>query len=102
MWAKVSRAYEVLSDPKQKQRYDMFGEEGVQSAAGQSGGGGQQVDLSDIFDSFFGGMGGSPFGAQGGAGTAGRRRGPMKGDDLRFDLEIDFKMACFGGKEKIR
>merc|ERR1719162_423118 len=59
-WAKISRAYEVLSDPQQKQRYDTFGEAGVTSAAGSpsGGGAGQQVDLSDIFDSFFGGGGG--------------------------------------------
>ena len=99
-WAKISRAYEVLSDPQQKQRYDTFGEAGVTSAAGSpsGGGAGQQVDLSDIFDSFFGGGGG--FG--GGPGGGPRRRGPVKGDDLRFDLEVDFQMGCFGGKEKIR
>lgn len=97
-WAKISRAYEVLSDPQQKQRYDTFGEAGVTSAAGSPGGGaGQQVDLSDIFDSFFGGGGGF-----GGPAGGPRRRGPVKGDDLRFDLEVDFQMGAFGGKEKIR
>merc|ERR1712232_690153 len=65
------------------------------------GGFGQEVDLGDIFDSFFGGGGvGGPRG-RAGAG-AGRTRGPAAGDDLRFDLEIDFKTAVFGGEEKVR
>merc|ERR1712157_149941 len=53
-------------------------------------------DLGDIFDTFFGGGGGrSGFGGP-------RSRGPVQGDDLRFDLEIDFKKAIFGGEEKVR
>ena len=34
-WAKISRAYEVLSDPQQKQRYDTFGEAGVSRRQGR-------------------------------------------------------------------
>lgn len=105
----INRAYEILSNPDLKQRYDMYGERGVGTSAaseqagpspfGGPGGFGQEVDLGDIFDSFFGGgMGG---GARGAAGPR-ARRGPMQGDDLRFDLEIDFKTAVFGGEEKVR
>jgi len=98
----INRAYEVLSNPDLKQRYDTYGERGVGTSAasegaGQSpfgGYGGQQVDLGDIFDSFFGGGGG--------AGGRTRNRGPIQGDDLRFDLDIDFKTAVFGGEEKVR
>jgi len=104
---KVNRAYEILSDPKMKQRYDQFGEAGVGSSAASEGGGfggGQQVDLSDIFADFFGGggMGGSGRGSGfGGGGQQQRQRGPVAGDDLRFDLEIDFEKAIFGGKQKL-
>ena len=105
----VNRAYEVLNDPDLKKKYDMYGEQGIgtsaasdQTAGSPFGGGagfGQEVDLGDIFDSFFGGgMGG--MGGPGGPRT--RQRGPVVGDDLRFDLEIDFQTAIFGGEEKVR
>jgi molecular chaperone DnaJ len=109
----INRAYEVLNDPDLKRKYDTFGEQGLGTSAasdaaggspfgGPGGGGfGQEVDLGDIFDSFFGSGGG-------GAGTGGRTRGgrtrtgPVIGDDLRFDLEVDFQTAVFGGEEKVR
>jgi len=91
----------------------LTGEQGIGTSAasegrpgspfGGPGGFGQEVDLGDIFDSFFGGGGGMGGGMGGGArGRAGRTRGPIAGDDLRFDLEIDFKTAVFGGEEKVR
>jgi len=108
-WQRVNRAYEVLSDPEQRKRYDMFGEAGLQGAAESGGGGGQQVDLSDLFESFFGGGGGgggvgfSGFsGFDGGARTKRAKRSPTRGDDLRFDLSVDFSMACFGGEERVK
>jgi len=103
----INRAYEILSDPDLKQRYDTMGERGVGTSAasqeqgspfGGGGGFGQEVDLGDIFDSFFGGGGGRG----GPGGGRGRPRGPVAGEDLRFDLEIDFKTAVFGGEEKVR
>lgn len=102
----INRAYEVLSNPDLKERYDRYGERGIgTSAASDSagpspfgGGFGQEVDLGDIFDTFFGG--GGPGVGRGPGGP--RTRGPIQGDDLRFDLEIDFKTAIFGGEEKVR
>ena len=106
----INRAYEILNNPDLKKKYDMYGEAGVGTSAasegqagspfGGPGGFGQEVDLGDIFDSFFGGGGGMGGGMGGGRG--GRTRGPVAGDDLRFDLEIDFKTAVFGGEEKVR
>eukprot|EP00177_Eucheuma_denticulatum_P000003 GFKZ01000004.1.p1 GENE.GFKZ01000004.1~~GFKZ01000004.1.p1 ORF type:complete len:539 (+),score=78.17 GFKZ01000004.1:238-1617(+) len=99
----VSRAYEVLSDPNMRQRYDQFGEAGVStSAAGGPGGAGfadmSDFGFSDIFDTFFGGQT-----AGAGSGARGRRRnGPQQGDDLRLDVDVPFETAVFGGEQKIR
>jgi len=104
VYKEISQAYSVLSDPDKKARYDQFGEAGLGGGGGGPGGG-VEVNLEDIFDSFFGGggVGGSPFGGGGGGfGRAQRTRGPAQGDDLRADLELDFKTACFGGQEKVR
>ena len=95
----INRAYEVLSEPETRARYDRFGEAGVSGAAasgfqdlGDIGG------FADIFESFFSG-----FGGMGTQTTAGRRRsGPARGDDLRLDLKLEFREAVFGGEKEIR
>jgi molecular chaperone DnaJ len=95
----INRAYEVLSEPETRSRYDRFGEAGVSGAAasgfqdlGDIGG------FADIFESFFSG-----FGGMGTQTTAGRRRsGPSRGDDLRLDLKLEFREAVFGGEKEIR
>ncbi|HEY9735908.1 MAG TPA: molecular chaperone DnaJ [Trichocoleus sp.] len=92
----INRAYEVLSEPEIRARYDRFGEAGVGGAAG---GGfsdfGDVGGFADIFESFFSGF-------SGGMGQTARRRGPTRGDDLRLDLKLDFKEAVFGGEKEIK
>ena len=94
----INRAYEVLSEPEVRERYNRFGEAGV--AAGPGAGFGDVGDMggfADIFESFFSGFAG------GMAGQAQRRRsGPVRGDDLRLDLRLDFREAVFGGEKEIR
>lgn len=107
----INRAYEVLTNDDLRAKYDRFGEAGIGTSAasddaaagnpfGAGGGFGQEVDLEDIFSTFFGGRGGG--GGSGGFGTGRRQRGPIQGDDLRFDLELDFSTAIFGGEELVR
>ena len=96
----INKAYEVLSEPETKARYDRFGEAGV-SGAGAGASGFDPNDMggfADIFETFFGGG----FGGGGGATTGARRRGPARGDDLRLDLRLKFREAVFGGEKEIK
>ncbi|OOV34821.1 hypothetical protein BV53_04995 [Candidatus Synechococcus spongiarum LMB bulk15N] len=55
----IGRAYEVLSDPEKRARYDQFGEAGVGGAAGGMPDMGDIGGFADLFESFFGGGGGN-------------------------------------------
>ncbi|MBD2578547.1 molecular chaperone DnaJ [Oscillatoria sp. FACHB-1406] len=92
----INRANEVLSNPDTRARYDRFGEAGVSGAAGAPDFG-DMSGFADIFEAVFGGFGGMGTGA-----TAGRRTGPVRGDDLRLDLKLEFREAIFGGDKEIR
>ena len=63
----AAEAYEVLSNPDKKQRYDQFGHAGVGSSAGGGFSGGGFRDIEDIF-STFGDIFGGHFGGFGGFG----------------------------------
>lgn len=86
----VAAAYEVLSDPDRRDRYDRFGNSAgfdLSDPFGSGAGG-----LGDLFDSFFGGGGGGPFGG-------GRTRGPAgppRGEDLDAQAVLEFTDAVFG------
>jgi molecular chaperone DnaJ len=81
----IAGAYEILSDPAKRQRYDAFGAAGPQGAPFS--------DIQDLFDMFFGG------------GFGGRPRGPRsrtrRGEDLRAAVLLPFAEAAFGIRREI-
>ena len=88
----ASEAYEVLSDPERRQKYDRFGHAG--NPFGDAGGGFQGVNINDIFGEIFGDI-------FGGAGGGRGRRQTSRGADLRYNLEISFEEAAFGCRPKV-
>lgn len=96
----INRAYEVLSEPETRARYDRFGEAGVSGAGAAGADYGDMGGFADIFETIFSGFGG--MGGPGGATGTRRRSGPVRGDDLRLDLKLDFQEAVFGGEKEIR
>ena len=86
----AAEAYAILADGERRSRYDRFGHAGV---AGQGGAGFDPTIFADFSD-IFAGLGGA-FGFDDLFG-GGRRGGPARGDDLRYDLDITFEEAARG------
>ena len=93
----VNEAYEVLSDSEKRARYDQFGHAGVDPNFGAGGGSpfGQDMDIGDIFNSFFGGFGGF------GGGRRQNPNAPRRGNDVETQVTITFEEAAKGCKKTI-
>jgi len=96
----AAEAYEVLSNPEKRQRYDRFGHSGA--AGGFSGGGMNMEDIFSQFGDIFGG-GGSPFESffGGGGGQRGGRR-VAKGSNLRIKVKLTLQEIAKGSEKKIK
>lgn len=101
----INEAYEILSDPQKRSRYDQFGHAGVDPnfGAGAGPGGGSYNggfdfgDIGDIFDSFFGG-GGFGFG---GSTRARDPNAPIRGNNVDINLSLSFMEAAKGAKKEV-
>lgn len=88
----IQEAYSVISDDQKRQAYDQFGHAGVNGAGGSPFGGSPFGGFEDVFSDIFGGFGGSQYDPN----------APMRGDDLKYTINISFKDAIMGSREKIR
>lgn len=94
----AAEAYDVLSDPQKKQRYDQFGHAGMGAAGAGFGSGG--MNMEDIFSQFSDIFGGAFGGAFGGGGGRGRR--VQKGSNLRIKVKLTLEEIGKGVEKKIK
>ncbi len=94
----INEAAAVLGDDKKREQYDRFGTADFQGFQGGTEGFdfsdfnfGSSFDFGEIFDTFFGGRGGS----------GRRRRGPARGNDLGYEMEVTLEEAAFGVEKHI-
>ncbi len=100
----AAEAYEVLSDPQKRQRYDQFGFAGMSGAGGFSSGDFSMQDIfsqfGDLFESW--GMGGGGFSSFFGGGGGGRGQRVRRGTDLRVKVRLTLEEIATGVEKKIK
>jgi len=96
----AAEAYEVLSNPDKRSRYDQFGHAGVGGAGGFSGGGMTMDDIFAHFGDIFGSFGG--FGRFGGFGSSSASQRVNRGSNLRVKVKLNLQEIAFGVEKKIK
>ncbi|MBW8325802.1 MAG: molecular chaperone DnaJ [Prolixibacteraceae bacterium] len=97
----AAEAYEILSSPEKRQKYDQFGHAGMGAGQGFSG---HDMSMDDIFSMFGDIFGGGGFGGFGGFGGGTRSRGPRqhRGSDLRVKVSLNLLEVLNGVEKKLK
>ncbi len=103
----AAEAYDVLSDPQKRSRYDQFGHAGMGGQGGFSGGGFSMDDIfsqfGDIFGSAFGGGGFGGFSGFSGFGGGGRGQARVqRGSDIRIRVKLTLSEIAHGVEKKVK
>lgn len=105
----AAEAYDVLSNPDKRARYDQFGHAGLGGAAGNGGpfggfsGGMSMDDIFSMFGDIFGGHSGGGFGGFGGfGGGGGTQQRRYRGSDLRVKVKLNLKEISTGVEKKFK
>lgn len=93
----INEAYQILGDPNKKNQYDTFGSTGGPQGFGginfedlfQGFGSSQFGNIEDIFEGFFGG------------GGRRQKKGPQKGNDLQYEMDLSLEEAYLGGEKEV-
>jgi molecular chaperone DnaJ len=94
----AAEAYEVLSNPEKKQRYDQFGHAGLGNMGGFSG----SRSMDDIFSMFGDIFGSAGFGGFGGFGSSSRSQRVNHGSNLRIKVSLDMNEIAHGTEKKLK
>ena len=96
----AAEAYEILSSPEKRQRYDQFGHKGMGNNGG--GFGGHDMSMDDIFSMFGDIFGGGGFSGFGGFSSGGRSQRVNRGSNLRVKVSLDLSEIAHGAEKKLK